>query len=164
MIFGDMNVYTACWMMMVPSRATKAIHGLTNTPTSAAKRSAEPRAHDGDDVQNAGDNAECGVIGDAGDGEQHAACSTDDAALDERSLDIAAHDARERDVQHIHGLTTGRARQSHGLATERRKLDENPKRYDQGESRLLSPCSPRRRRWRPRPWRSGVPHRTPPNP
>ena len=96
--------------------------------------SAEPRAHDGDDVQNAGDNAECGVIGDAGDGEQHAACSTDDAALDERSLDIAAHDARERDVQHIHGLAMGRACQSHGLATERRKLDEDPKRYDQGET------------------------------
>ena len=37
MIFGDMNVYTACWMMMVPSSATKAIHGLTNTPTRAAR-------------------------------------------------------------------------------------------------------------------------------
>ena len=42
--------------------------------------------------------------------------------------------ARERDVQHIHGLAMGRACQSHGLATERGKLDEDPKRYDQGEA------------------------------
>ena len=28
----------------------------------------------------------------------------------------------------------GRACQSHGLATERGKLDEDPKRYDQGET------------------------------
>ena len=81
--------------------------GLTKMPTSAASRPAEPRAHDGDDVQNAGDNAERGVIGNAGRRRtarrmQHA----DDAALDKRALDIAAHDARERDVQHIHGLTT----------------------------------------------------------
>ena len=39
MIFGDTNVYTACWMMMVPTSATNAIHGLTNTPTSAASAS-----------------------------------------------------------------------------------------------------------------------------
>ena len=54
--------------------------------------------------------------------------------MDEGAFDIAAHDARERDMQHIHGLATGRACQSHGLATERRKLDENPKRYDQGKT------------------------------
>ena len=36
MIFGETNGYTTCWMMMVPTSATNAIHGLTNTPTSAA--------------------------------------------------------------------------------------------------------------------------------
>ena len=97
------------------------------------KRTAEPRAHDGDDVQQAGDAAERRVVRDADGAEQNDAAHADDGALQKRALDVAAHDARERDVQHFQILVALRVDEAHAFASKLRKLHEDPESHHQRE-------------------------------
>ena len=58
----------------------------------------------------------------------------DDAALDEGSLDVAAHDPGEGEMQHGGGLLVPGAGQASALAAQGRQLHEDPERDDQGEA------------------------------
>ena len=86
---------------MVPASARNAVSGLTNHRHDRRGDAAEPRSDNGNEVQHAGDNAERGSVGDAEQAEQDAARNADDGALQKRALDVAAHDARERDMQEL---------------------------------------------------------------
>ena len=84
-----------------------------------------------DDVQQAGDAAERRVVRDADGAEQNDAAHADDGALQKRALDVAAHDARERDVQHFQILVALRVDEAHAFASKLRKLHEDPESHHQ---------------------------------
>ncbi len=68
-------------------------HGAGEDGHDGRERAADPGTDDGDDVHDAGDEAEHGGVGHADEAEQHAAAHADDGALEQRPLDVAAHDA-----------------------------------------------------------------------
>ena len=54
--------------------------------------------------------------------------------MDERRLDVAAHHAREREMQHLGFLRTAFGNETLRLAADRGKLHKDPERHDQREA------------------------------
>ena len=108
-----------------------AIQGLTNTPTMAASAPPSHGPTMGDDVQQ-GRRYRRALRSSGCDGaEQNDAAHADDGALQKRALDVAAHDARERDVQHFQILVALRVDEAHAFASKLRKLHEDPESHHQ---------------------------------
>ena len=99
-------------------------------PDHRCKCTAEPRADDRNDIEQACDYAQRHVVGYPEDSEADAAPEPDDRALQKRAFDITAHNARERDMEELERLFVLGPEQALELAAERGQLHENPEGND----------------------------------
>ncbi len=94
----------------------------------------QPRPDDRNDVEDPRDDAQCRRALDSQNGEQHAAASADNGALDGGSHDVAAHDPGGAAVEHLQIVgVLGTEHPTH-LGAQIRKIDQHPKCNDQRES------------------------------
>ena len=62
---------------------------------------AQPRAYNGNDIQQTSNDTQSRCAGDAHNGKTNTAANTDKQALDQRTLDIATHNAGTREIDYV---------------------------------------------------------------
>ena len=92
-------------------------------------RAANPGTHNGNQIQNACNQAQRGSIRHAQHREPYAARHANDKALQHGSANIAAHDAREGDAQHVGLFFMILGHEPIDLAIDRGQFHKRPKRH-----------------------------------